>query len=64
MNMRLAELKHSIKSYTGLFVKNAFLVAFLFILLNLFLGVGVYVKDLAKQVQNKMGVYLYLNDTP
>lgn len=64
MNMRISELKHSIKSYTGLFVKNAFLVAFLFILLNLFLGVGVYVKDLAKQVQNKMGVYLYLNDTP
>ncbi len=59
-----SEWKKMLKSHLGLWMKNTLLVAFLFVLLHIFLGVGMYMNTLSQQVQNKLGVYLYLNDVP
>lgn len=54
-----------LKSYFWNWIKHSFLVAFIFLLLNIFLGIGLYVHTtLSQQLQEKLGVYLYLNDTP
>ncbi len=64
MTLISSEWKKMLKSHLGLWMKNTLLVAFLFVVLHIFLGVGMYMDTLSQQVQNKLGVYLYLNDVP
>ncbi len=55
-------LKNIFKSYSSKIFKNMFLLGFLIFLLNLFLGISIYLDKSSDTFVEKVWVYLYIDD--